>query len=291
MDNNVGFTSDQILKAVEGVKKIKPAYDSILQLYEKIFLAQADSENHIHLNDIDIPQNTLDIKVKEKLPLIEISQFSFDAEAAKKLFVKLCDIFLELSDDKHKPVKALKEAVLDKKLNSTVLFSAFLANDEEFFNKVSVDFNIDKELLGLVVYNSINPSLVSFARRISRHLSKEEEWGKGYCPVCGSPPAISTFEENGKRFFFCGFCWHKWAAKRIFCPFCENTDHESLRYFYAENEEVYRVDACDRCNKYIKTIDTRKTDRLIYPPLEYLATAHIDIRIKEMGIESGFEAS
>jgi FdhE protein len=46
---------------------------------------------------------------------------------------------------------------------------------------------------------------------------------------------------------------------------------------------------CDRCKKYIKALDTRKVDRLIYPPLEQISTLHLDIKAQEMGFEPGIK--
>ena len=122
---------------------------------------------------------------------------------------------------------------------------------------------------------------------ISVNLDKDIEWDKGYCPVCGSMPELSLFEENGKRFLICGFCSHKWASKRMYCPFCENSDHETLQYYSIDDEEEYRVDVCEKCKKYIKTIDIKKTTRTIYAPLEIRSTPYIDIKFEEMGYKKG----
>jgi FdhE protein len=137
------------------------------------------------------------------------------------------------------------------------------------------------------VYNSIKPSLNVFAENVSVQLESISAWEKGYCPVCGSAPEISLFEENGKRFLVCGFCSHKWASKRIYCPFCENSDHETLRYVEIEGEEEHRADLCDKCKKYIKTTDVKKTTRVVFPALESQATPYIDLMIEEMGYTAG----
>jgi FdhE protein len=68
----------------------------------------------------------------------------------------------------------------------------------------------------------------------------------------------------------------------MICPFCNNKDQESLQFFYAEEEKTHRVDLCDKCHQYIKTVDLRTigdTDFL----LEDLATLHLDIVASERG--------
>jgi len=39
--------------------------------------------------------------------------------------------------------------------------------------------------------------------------------------------------------------------------------------------------------KYVKTVDTRKIDRFFYPPLEQIATLHLDMKANETGLERG----
>ena len=63
-----------------------------------------------------------------------------------------------------------------------------------------------------------------------------------------------------------------------------------LGYFFSEEENEYRVYTCDNCKKYIKTIDTVKIDRFIYPPLEQVVTLHLDMQANQKGFESGLLA-
>jgi FdhE protein len=57
---------------------------------------------------------------------------------------------------------------------------------------------------------------------------------------------------------------------------CDNDDQDSLQYFYGEGEMACRVDLCDSCHHYIKTIDVRPVEAPD-PILEDLATLHLDV--------------
>jgi len=87
----------------------------------------------------------------------------------------------------------------------------------------------------------------------------------------------------------CSFCWHPWSGKRVFCPFCENRDSKTQHYFYNEEEKEIRVDLCDSCKKYLKTLDSRETEHMIYTSLEQIASLHLDYKAKEKGYESGIQ--
>lgn len=281
------ITTEFISKAVEQVKKIKPDYRLMLDLYEKIFIAQENSKKSIRLEDYTIPDDILSLKIKEKFPLVDISEFLIDTESAGKLFSAMCEILLSADADMSESVKKIINAFDNNAFDTEHLFSAFLREDESFFNSIEKEFNIDKRILGFATFNSMKPSLIMFSKKISAYLDKDNEWDKGYCPVCGSMPELSVFEDNGKRSLLCGFCGHKWPSKRMYCSYCENTDHETLRYFEIDDEEEYRVDVCEKCRRYIKTVDVKKTSRSVYLPLENIATPYIDVKFKEMGYIPG----
>ncbi|MBI4721738.1 MAG: formate dehydrogenase accessory protein FdhE [Candidatus Stahlbacteria bacterium] len=94
-----------------------------------------------------------------------------------------------------------------------------------------------------------------------RKYYKETNWLRGICPICGRDPFIAKIEpETGKRYLHCCLCRTEWAFKRIGCPFCGNIEQKKLRFFYVDENSPYRVDVCDECKKYIKTVDTRKSE-------------------------------
>ena len=68
------------------------------------------------------------------------------------------------------------------------------------------------------------------------------------------------------------------------CAFCGNEDQDSLRYFCVESAETYRVDICDKCKRYIKTVDARKTGQVMNLLVENLATLALDI----VAVKEGF---
>lgn len=281
------FTPEDIQQAVKDIKDHKPEYAAMLDLYEKIFIAQENKKSSIKLEEFIIPADKLTIKLKEQFPLVDIPEFTFDSKAAEELFSEICTILTSAENELSQSVKKIAGLSSDKKIDLDKLFKDFIKEDETAFENLEKEFEINKRVLAFIVFNSIKPSLSVFSQKIAVHLEKSGAWEKGYCPVCGSTPEISIFEENGKRFLICSFCGHKWASRRIYCPFCENSDHETLHYFSIEEEEEHRADVCDKCKKYIKTVDIKKTTRLIYPPLEYQATPYMDMLIEEMGFKPG----
>ncbi|MBW1841605.1 MAG: formate dehydrogenase accessory protein FdhE [Deltaproteobacteria bacterium] len=291
MTQDPAVTSDHVKKAAETLKNLRPAYKPILEFYEQIFVAQEDAKNRIQIDPIQISENLLSLKAEENLPLISMSEFVIDPQSAEELLVKICHIADGANEAMTNFAKVLMKAHQDKKLDVNLLFSGLLEENDAYFSRVAEESGANKEILAFLIYNSIQPSLALCAEQLSTYLPENIPWEKGYCPICGAYPGLSMLAGEGERFLFCGFCWHKWEAKRIFCPFCEETDNKTLQYFYSEEEKELRVDVCDSCKKYIKTIDARKAERDIYPPLEQISTLHLDMQAREKGLESGAHLS
>lgn len=283
------ITPDYICRAVGEIRKIKPDYSLMLDQYEKIFIEQENSKHSITPFDYRIPHEIASVKLKEKFPLVAVSEFMIDNQAAEILFGKICEIMEKAGSEISESVKTIKNTIGNSTLTLEDIFSAFLMDDEASFTVLESDINIDKKILNFIIYNSLKPSLTLFSEKISDYLNDdiEKEWDKGYCPVCGSIPELSLFEDNGKRSLMCSFCGHIWPTKRVCCSFCENTDHETLHYFEIEGEEEYRIDVCDKCKMYIKTVDIRKISRPVYLPLESVSTPYINIKFTEMGYKPG----
>ena len=288
INNDVVTTSGQVEKAAVTLMKLRPAYTTLLDFYKQIFAAQEDSKSRITINPITISEESLSVKAKEKFPLINMSEFIIDTEEATKLFRTICNIAEASSEEMKGSVGDILKAIDAGKLDLNTIFTGFLGEDDLLFEKVADNQAINVKVLSFITYNSIKSSLSVCASQLSNYLGdKNQPWEKGYCPICGNPPMLATFEENGNRFLFCSICGHKWHVQRLYCPYCDNKDNKTLRYFKSEEEKEYRLDVCDKCKKYIKVVDTREIERMIYPPLENISSIHLDIKAQEMGFESG----
>ena len=85
--------------------------------------------------------------------------------------------------------------------------------------------------------------------------------------------------DDGKRILECSLCNTNWPFMRVKCPFCYNDDKDSLRFFFVDEKSPYRVDVCDTCKRYIKTIDERKLpkNQEVVMVVEDIATSYLDI--------------
>jgi FdhE protein len=105
------------------------------------------------------------------------------------------------------------------------------------------------------------------------------------CPVCQSAPVVAVLREEGhgaRRRLVCGLCFTEWDHLRVVCLKCGEQGFEALPVFSAEQYPHARVDACDVCRTYVKTIDATKDGRAI-PVVDDLATIALDLWAREQG--------
>ena len=99
------------------------------------------------------------------------------------------------------------------------------------------------------------------------------------CPVCGGKPQVAVLRpegDGGKRFLVCSFCLTEWEFRRILCPICGEEDNAKLPRYSAEDQLAVRVEACDTCHYYLKSVDMT-TDGLAVPVVDEVATLPQDV--------------
>jgi FdhE protein len=113
----------------------------------------------------------------------------------------------------------------------------------------------------------------------------EEHWLRGYCPICGSPPAMAQLvgiDPGRLRLLSCGCCSMRWRFRRTGCPFCETPDDHRLSALAIEGEKYLRIDFCQSCHAYLKTYNGEGSEPL------YLAdwtSLHLDIIARDRGLK------
>lgn len=105
------------------------------------------------------------------------------------------------------------------------------------------------------------------------------------CPLCGGKPQMGTLRpegDGGKRSLICALCALEWEYRRILCPSCGEEDPHKLAVYTASEFGHVRVEACDSCHAYIKTVDLSKDGRAV-PVVDELAALPLDLWAIERG--------
>ena len=105
------------------------------------------------------------------------------------------------------------------------------------------------------------------------------------CPLCGSKPIVGVLRPEGdgaKKSLICMLCGHEWAFRRIYCPACGEEREPQMAFYSTPDIAHVRVDVCDTCHTYLKSIDLTKMG-LAVPVVDDLATIPLDLWARKHG--------
>jgi formate dehydrogenase maturation protein FdhE len=105
------------------------------------------------------------------------------------------------------------------------------------------------------------------------------------CPLCGGKPIVGVLRSEGdgaKKSLICMLCAHEWNFRRIYCPACGEEREPQMAFYSAPEIAHVRVDVCDSCHYYLKTVDLTKHG-LAVPVVDELATIPLDLWAVEHG--------
>ncbi len=111
--------------------------------------------------------------------------------------------------------------------------------------------------------------------------------GESGCPFCSAPAWIAwrraeTGESGAARFLGCGLCGGHWTVNRIRCAACGEEDPHKQPMFKSEKHPAVRLEACETCHRYVKSIDLTLDARAI-AEVDDLASLSMDLWAGEQG--------
>ena len=111
----------------------------------------------------------------------------------------------------------------------------------------------------------------------------------GRCPFCGGAPWVAarregSLMEGARRLLACALCGVEWPFGRILCPACLEQDPARLPSFSSQTHPTVRIEACETCRRYVKSLDLSEDARPI-PEVDDLASLSMDLWAREQGYE------
>jgi FdhE protein len=271
----VGY--DKILEALEAEAGRRPEMADTIDLYRKLIECQVDV--HDLQKGSGLGAEEAASRLEQGQPLLSPETVEIDSAT----FAQLCSrIGFALAQQQRELVKPL------------ALIHAWLRERQQEIGTLAVEYlreghvskgeeaGLEGPLLSFIFTHSLRPLLRAQAAALSGYVN-DSQWYRGRCPICGGEPDIAALERgSGQRRLLCSRCDSEWSYLRVACPFCGNEDPSQLSY-YPSDDKVYRLSVCERCHRYLKTVDRRETggERLL--PAERILTVGMDFAAQKAG--------
>ena len=146
---------------------------------------------------------------------------------------------------------------------------------------------IEPTLLAFLATVSLRPFLEAYFAGCREHLD-DGRWTLGVCPFCGAPPGFSEVLEDGRRWLDCHVCGGRWIFSRMRCPHCGGEESRDFARLLPERQdEGYAVNACRRCQGYVKELDRRVRWNGRSGLVEDWGSPHLDLVARRAGYWRG----
>lgn len=270
------------LITIEKYKDLSPHYEELLDILGKIMILREEYRHNMNENIFPVNEDLVEKKLSGGLPLVDFSGGNFDLTEPKKYFLALLKIAeKQVPDETREFARKIEDGTIDFE---KMIRNSFTISHDEYDKKILKELEDESlDLVELFLEESLRPALEILAEKYGKVVTKSQ-WSEGYCPICGQEPKIGELKgEEGQRFLFCNQCGLEWNFMRIKCPFCGNEEQQTLAYFTVEGDERYRVDVCNLCKRYIKTVDFRDTKEEANLDVEIIATLHLDMLANQEG--------
>jgi len=274
-------------KVVARLAESRPAYAAILSFYGPVFLAQARAAADTAPTPIGADEAAMQMRQREGFALIEPASFTVDLEAAEHLLAVICGLAVAAGEKLGAAGKALASAMAEGAAMEDLFLDVL--DEKGRLQSLAEKKDVRPDMLSLLLYLAIRPSIEKGARQLAVCQTGDSVL-RSNCPICGSAPILGELDADGKQWVHCSLCWHRWPVERMVCLFCDNRSSDALTYLYSETEPEYRINLCEGCKQYLKVVDTRKLDRGFYPPLEQVASLHLDMLARDRGFTHFLDA-
>jgi FdhE protein len=213
------------------------------------------------------------------VPLLHERPWAIDLRRIQELYLRLADLAARRSEQRE-ALKRLRRSIDRREVDFAALLAAGATGDAERLPTFADRWALPPRLLQTLSQLALAPSLRQLSAPLAPLVARA--WRHGYCPLCAAWPVLAELRGlEQDRYLRCGLCAASWAVPRLFCPFCGNGEHRSLGYLEIEGERRCRVETCEDCRGYVKTLATFDAIPADLLPIEDLATVHLDFAAME----------
>ncbi len=242
----------------DNIDKLKSENVHLSAYYDMYFALREQQDRY--KESIQIPsinEEVIKQQILEGKPLL--GNCEVDLTGLPALFMDIFNVYVRFTNLKSEDALA---AVEELKPELTGVLEEFLFQKGVTQMQTLHTDSIPAEILVFLIKNTLTSLVEKYSECINPSIDLNS-WESGCCPVCGHPPGLAELKKTPsgrQRFLFCSLCHTSWPFQRLKCPYCDNVEDKETEYLSFPDEEDYRVDICNSCKSYIKTVINNNAD-------------------------------
>ncbi len=224
-------------------------------------------------------------RLSQRKPILDAKNLIIEEKDLEKIFDFVFPVIKKYFSKRKKPLLKLEDLADKRRFSLKQLVAAMVGKDEKFFMEIAEKHGLSQQLLEIVIELISVPYFELIAEYFNKQLA-EIHYREPVCPVCGNSPALAKINEQKKtKLLWCRLCDTTWTFYDKICPYCLNDKIEEQKFIFPADKKPFRIEACNRCNRYMKTINgSFITSSLNYSVIN-ISSYYLDILAKYYGFK------
>ncbi len=247
----------------------------------------ADTIERGRLPRLSLPPKYLAAKLGRGVPAFAGEPIPLPIPVLKPTLLRLCE---ELSaGGAAEAADRIRTSIDETRLDAGSLLTASLARDQNAIRTGANHRGLAADLVWLVAELAVSPFAHALQRSLMTPGSPDDalaqslaKWTHGYCPACGSWPAIAEVAAS-HRVLRCSFCAFAWELPTYSCVYCGEGGEKFVTAAPDESRVDRRLEVCGACGAYVKTVDVPELSPFPLIAIADLETMDLDIAAMERG--------
>ncbi|MGE3513496.1 MAG: formate dehydrogenase accessory protein FdhE [Vicinamibacterales bacterium] len=279
----------------EAILAVRPDLAPALALQRSLLEPVIDLTDTLltgRLPRLSLPPRYLAAKLDKRVPALAAEPIPLPVATLRPTLLQLCRNLA--SGGAGDAALQIHAAIDAGTLDAGAVLGAALSRDQKAITVGSLHRRLQSELVWLVAELAVSPFVYGLQQIIVGQLnggrsgeslaSALDRWQQGYCPICGSWPALIETVE-GRRMVRCSFCALAWTLTEPGCVYCGDVGPGFVTQAPDPRRPDRRLETCGRCRSYVKAVDVDELSPFPLLAIGDMETMDLDVMVMKQGFQ------
>jgi FdhE protein len=271
------------------IRDVRPDLEPALVLQRRLLTLVIDvaaTFEHGRLPKLSLPPKYLAAKLGRGVPALAGEPIPLPVRVLVPTLRALCDALAE--GGAGEAATHIREAIDSGNIEPGSLLTASLTRNQAALRTGAMHRGLSPDLVWLVAELAVSPFVHALERMLFGDAAAGalqpalDAWNHGYCPVCGSWPAVAEVV-GGRRTLRCSFCSGAWEPSTYACIYCQESGEKFVTAAPDEERKDRRLEVCSSCGGYLKTVDVPELSPFPLLSISDIETTDLDLAAMEHG--------
>jgi FdhE protein len=273
------------------IRAARPDLAPALELQRTLLTLVIELEqtlNNGRLPRLSLPPKYLAAKLARGVPILAGEPIPLPVPILTPVLQRLCEALA--AGGAGDAAVRIGETIRSGQIEPGSLLAASLARNQTAIRTGAAHRGLAPDLVWLVAELAVSPFVHLLQRTLFSSATDDrlqialDAWNHGYCPACGSWPAVAEVV-GGHRTLRCSFCASAWELTTYACIYCGESGEKFVTAAPDEERKDRRVEVCSNCGGYLKTVDLPELSPFPLLSISDIETTDLDVAAMEHGYQ------